>query len=105
MLHKTIIKIVLFFILSLYITAFVSGCSLLRKQQPKAIMIVEKPPIRTIYIDYHKDINQRTVDMVMDNFVSMPYQNYKFNPETKVTISYDAEVKSTVSDTVTRKLK
>ena len=92
---KRIVKLVLLFIIGLQLLGLagaLSGCSMLNPHQPKALVIVEKPPLRTIYVDFEKDIKPGTVYNMMDKSTTIPYHNYKFNQETKIIIDYNADV-------------
>jgi hypothetical protein len=92
---KRIVKLVLFLVIFLQLLGLagaLSGCSMLHPHQPKSLVIVEKPPLRTIYVDFEKDITPGTVYNMMDKSTAIPYHSYKFNQETKIIIDYDADV-------------
>jgi hypothetical protein len=63
------------------------GCSEFRPH--KSILIAEKPPIRVILVDTHRDINPELVKDLTNIVKSQKYYNQKFNETTDVEIVTD----------------
>jgi len=84
------VKVALIFTVSLHTGVFLIGCSS-KIPQPKAWVSVEKPPVRVIYIDYEKDITADTVHKLTDQVSRVRYEDYKFNDNAIVGISYDVK--------------
>ena len=91
-------KIVLVFIVLLNAFALIVGCSY--RHPPKAMMSIEKAPMRVILIDDSHDIDPKTIQMVMRYIGSQAYHDYQFNEFTGLGIDYDAQ--EAKSDAVSR---
>ena len=85
---RRLIKRVLFFIIAIQLVGFL-GCSF--RPQPKAMVSVEKPPMRVVIVDDENDIDPATVLMIMKFVGIQPYQNYQFNEFTGLGVEYNAQ--------------
>ena len=85
---KRYAKIVLVFIVTFHTVAFFSACS---RQQPKAYVSVEKPPVKVTYIDFHKDITPETVDMMIRHAMRFKYEEMIMNDKNEIIIDYNAD--------------
>jgi len=74
----------------------VSGCSY--KHEPKAYVCIEKPPIKTTYIDFEKDITPETVRMMINETSNFKYQDTSLNDKNEIIIDYNGNVKHEAID-------
>ena len=70
-----------------------TGCA----SQPKAYLSVEKSPMKVTYIDYNRDINPKTVAMIVQQVKNTHNSNQKLNEKNEIIISYDASVSETIN--------
>jgi hypothetical protein len=75
------------YIFAIIVYLFLMGCSGLRPH--KSILIAEKPPIRVILVDTHKDIDPELVKDLTNIVKSQKYHNQRFNVATDVEIVAD----------------
>ena len=75
-------------VFSLAIIPAFTGC--IGMYQPKSYIEVTRPPMRVIYLDYHRDIKAEDVKMIMNNMNKGKYYPYRFNDTNDINVNYDA---------------
>ena len=88
----------------LIITIFALLLTACNRHQPKAWVSVEKAPMRVIYVDYYKDINESTVKYLARCLRDVKFNNYKFNEVTGINVKtcYKLDYKDEVTKTLNK---
>ncbi len=84
------------FVLNMGAVLLLSGCSY--RHKPRGYVCIEKPPIKTTYVDFDKDITPETVRMMMNETHRFTYRDMKLNERNEITVNYSGSVQHGTTD-------